>query len=92
MVSHVLKRNGSRQAFNAGKLKRAVERAAKDAKLGMAKRKELLKEVVDPLANLVKKKRLVRASALRKALLGRLERRAKSAAAAWRSFDRKHKK
>ncbi len=89
MATHVIKKSGKRQAFSLAKLKRSVERSARDAGLGAAKRKELLKDVVMPLAKLLKRKRAVRASALRRALLGRLERKAKSAARAWRAFEKR---
>ena len=89
MATHVIKKDGRRQAFSLAKLKRSVERSAKDAGLSAAKIKELLKNVVMPLAKLLKSKRAVKASALRKALLGRLERKAKSAARAWRSFEKR---
>lgn len=91
MVSHVIKKCGKRQAFSAAKLKRAVEKAARDAKLGGSKAKALAKEVVDPLVRVLKRKKAIRASALRKAVLGRIERRAKAVATAWKRFDRKRR-
>ena len=91
MVSHVLKKGGKRQAFSTAKLRRAIERSAKDAKLKAPKAKKLVGEVVDPLVKVLKKKRVVRASALRKAMLGLIERRAKAVARAWRKFDKKKK-
>lgn len=91
MVSHVIKKSGKRQAFSVAKLKRAVEKAAKDAKLRGSKAKTLAKEVVDPLVKALKRKKTVRASALRKAVLGRIERRAKAVATAWKRFDRKRR-
>ncbi len=87
MVSHVIKKDGKRQAFSVAKLRRSIERAAKDAKLKGSK--ALVKEVVDPLVKALKRKKTVRASALRKAVLGRIERRAKAVATAWKRFDRK---
>lgn len=87
MVSHVIKKGGKKQAFSVAKLRRSVERAAKDAKLKGSK--ALVKEVVDPLVKALKKRKTIKASALRKAMLGRIERRAKAVASAWKRFDRK---
>lgn len=87
----VIKRDGKRQAFMPGKVRKAVDMAARDAKLPMAKRKELVKEVAEPVIKHYKNKS-VRVSALRKAILGRLERRSKAASAAWKRYDRKRRK
>lgn len=92
MVFHVIKRSGKKQAFSIAKLKRAVEKAAKDAKLSAAKRKKLVAEVVSPLVKTLKRKKMIKASALRKVVLGRIGRRAKAVAAAWKRFDRKKKR
>jgi len=91
MVSHVLKKSGKKQAFSAAKLRKSIEKSAKDAKLKATQTKKLIKEVVDPLVKILKKKKVVRASALRKAMLGRIERRAKAVANAWKKFDKKKK-
>lgn len=92
MVSHVIKKSGKKQAFSIAKLKRAIERAAKDAKLSAAKRKKLAAEVVSPLVKALKSRKVIKASALRKAVLGRVERRAKAVASAWKRFDRKKRR
>ena len=84
----VLKRGGRRQAFSAAKLRRSVEKAAKDGKVSAGRRKELQKEVADTAIKHYEGKRTVRAADLRRAILGRLDRRAKAASAAWRRYDR----
>ena len=88
-MTKVLKRNGKRQNFLPGKVRKGVEGAAKDAELSPKRRKELLAEVAEPVIALMKKKRTIRAVDLRKSLLGRIDRRSKKAGNAWRRFDRK---
>lgn len=89
-MGSVLKKGGKKQAFMPGKIRKAVETAAKDAGLDAGKRKDLVKEVAEPVIKHYKN-RSTRASVLRKAILGRLDRRAKSVSAAWRRYDRKKK-
>jgi len=91
-MTTVVKKGGKRQAFSPAKIRRSVERAAKDAKVPPAKRKKLVKEVCDPAIALMKKKRSIKAADIRRSLLGRLARKSKKAASAWRKFDKKKKK
>lgn len=85
----VIKRSGKKQAFSGEKIKKAVEKAARDAGISGLKKNNLIKEVAVPVINLYKKKRAVKAVDLRKSILKRLGRRAKSAVAAWRRFEKK---
>ncbi|MBI4116758.1 hypothetical protein HY449_03380 [Candidatus Pacearchaeota archaeon] len=85
----VIKRNGKAQAFSGEKIKKAVEKAAKDAGISSLKRNELIQEVAVPVINLYKNKRAVKAVELRKSILKRLGRRAKSAVSAWRRYEKR---
>lgn len=87
----VIKRDGKRQSFNASKLRKSIEKAAKEAGMSAGKRKELIKEISEPVIKLYKN-RSVKAVALRRSILGRLDRKAKSVSKAWRRHDRKKRK
>ncbi len=91
-MTTVIKRGGRKQSFSPGKIKKAVEKAAKEAKVPKAKRDKLVKEVAGAVIALFGKKRSVKAIAIRKAVLSRLERKSKAAAAAWRMGERKKKR
>ena len=91
-MTKVLKKGGKKQAFSVSKLKKSIEKAAKDAGLPNSKIKVLVKEVAEPVIALAKKKRTVKAAALRRAILGRLDRKAKAVSNAWRRYDRKKKR
>lgn len=87
----IIKKGGRIQAFNPAKIRNSISRAAKEAKVSSIKEKQLLKNVADPVINLTKKKKIVKSTDLRRSLLGRLERRAKTVSKAWKRFDRKNK-
>lgn len=89
---HVIKRSGKKQAFMPSKLRRSVEKAAKEAGISSGKIKILVNEVVDPFINITKKKRVVKAVEIRKSVLRRIERRMKSVASAWRRHEKKKRK
>lgn len=84
---NVTKKGGKKQSFMPIKIRRSVEKSAKDAKLSLAKKKQLVEEVAEPVIALAEKKAM-RTSALRKSILGRIERRSKKAATAWRKFEK----
>ena len=86
----VIKRDGKRQAFSPAKVRKSIESAGKDANLSKSKIQELVKEVANSVIALYSKKR-VKAVQLRKSILRRLNRRAKSVSAAWRRFERNKK-
>lgn len=88
-MTTVIKKGGKRQAFIPNKIRRAVVMAAKEAKLSPAKIKGLVKEVAEPAISFYKKKKLVKSTDIRRALLGRLNRRAKAVSASWRRFQNK---
>ncbi len=89
-MTEVIKRGGKkRQAFSPSKIKGAITKAAKEAGLSPKKSEELAKEVGGGVVGFFGKKRVVKATDIRKSILRRLERRAKSVAAKWRSFERK---
>ncbi len=90
-MGKVVKRDGRRVAFNAAKLRRSVASAAKEAGLSSSRIKELLEEVAEPVIKSYKN-RTVKATKLRTLLLGRLDRKSKKVAKAWRVYDRKKKK
>ena len=89
-MGSVIKRGGKRQAFSGSKIKRAAEKAARDAGISSLKRNELIKEVAEPVIKLYKNKK-VKSTILRKSILRRLGRKAKAAVSAWRRYENRKK-
>lgn len=85
----VIKRGGKKQVFSGGKIKSAIEKAAKDAGISSLRRNELVKEVAVPVIDLYKGKRAVKAVELRRSILKRLQSRAKSVVSAWQKYEKK---
>ena len=88
----VLKKDGRKVAFAVAKLKRSIDKAGKDAKISLSRRRELVKEIAEPVIKAAKKRKLVKSSELRRAILGKLDRKSKKVSAAWRRHDRRIKK
>ncbi|MBU1203739.1 MAG: hypothetical protein KKG60_01580 [Nanoarchaeota archaeon] len=91
-MTYVLKKGGKKQAFSGAKIRSSVEKAAKDAKVPAMKRKILIREVAEPVIRLFKKKRSIKATVLRKSILGRLDRKLKKVSTCWRRYEKKKRK
>ena len=87
----VIKRDGKRQAFSVAKVRRSLQMAAREAGVSASKVRELTRDVADAVIKDYRSKR-VKATYLRRVILRRIDRRAKSVSAAWRRFDRKRKR
>jgi len=92
MVDTIIKKDGRRQKFSKTKIERAIDKAAREAKVSAAKRKEICKEIANGIVESLKRRKTISASELRTRVLRRLETRSKAAVAAWRRYDRRMKK
>jgi len=85
----VVKRSGRRQKFSIAKLERGLTKAFKEAKVSSARARENVTEIADSVYSSIRRRRSIRAVDLRRRVLGRLDRRSRAAARAWRSYDRR---
>jgi len=91
-MTQVIKKSGRRQAFSPAKIKHSIKKAAEEARISSAKTRELVKDVGESVIDLYKRKKLVKTIDLRKSILGRLNRKAKSVASAWRRYEKRKKR
>ncbi len=92
-MTQVIKRGGiKRQSFSPAKIKNAIRKASKEAGFSKTKIEEIVKKVGNSAIDFYKKKRVVKATAIRKSILGRLGRISKTIASAWKRYEKKKKK
>ena len=87
----IIRKNKKIVAFSAAKLKRGILRAGKDAKINAKELKQIVRKVSAPVIRAIRKRRSVKSSAIRKAVLARLDKSYKNIAKAWRKYDKKKK-
>lgn len=87
MATQVIKRDGSTQPFDAGKMRRSIEAACKDAGLSEDQVRKTTEEVFNVAQNSAAAKEEIATSALKQTILGELDRVEPNAAAAWRRHD-----
>jgi transcriptional regulator NrdR family protein len=91
-MTKVIKRGGKTQKFNPSKIKKSVMAALRDAKVPKPKRAKIVREVAGPVIKACRKRKSVKASAIRSLVVPKLRKKCKEAAAAWLKYERKHRK
>jgi len=89
-MTQVIKRGGKkREAFSPSKIKNAIAKSAKEAGFSSSKIEEVVKDVGNGVIGFFGKKKVVKAVDIRRSVLGRLERSAKSVAVQWKKFEKR---
>jgi len=87
MAQQVIKRDGTKEPFDAEKVKKAIELAAGEAGLAPERTGEVVKQVSDAVLEFAAEKEEVATSELREKALSELEKVEPSVAEAWRKYD-----
>ena len=88
-MTTVIKRGGSRQKFMPSKIKKAIASALRSAKVPKKKADVIVAQVGGSVIALFKKRKLVKATEIGKAVGTRLATKSKAAAAKWRGQEKK---
>jgi len=87
-MGYVIKRGGKKQLFSSARIRKSIQEAAKDARFSPAKTREFVKEIGNSVIKQYKGKRSLKSIVLRRSILGRLDRKVKSVANAWRRYEK----
>jgi len=91
VMTMVVKRNGKKERFVAGKIVRAIEAAAREANMPEAKAARIARDAPRNMIEYSKKEREIRSTTIRENILNRLDHSAPEISRAWRDFDRRTK-
>ena len=91
-MTKVIKKGGKEQKFVPNKIKRAINKAAMEAKLPPAERKTLVRIVGGAVTKACKRRKTIKATEIRNMVVSKLQKKSKPVAAAWRKFEKRHKK
>ena len=84
MATHVIKKDGSEQPFDADKMKRSIEAACNDAQLGPERTSEVAEQVAQVALDAASGKEKIATSELKTVIFSELDRVEPLASAAWR--------
>jgi len=90
-MSIVVKRDGKREKFDSGKIKRSIENAAREADIPEDRRKALQRTVAKNIIRSGSNDKEVRSTELRDRILLKLDSEEPRVARSWRDHDREAK-
>jgi transcriptional regulator NrdR family protein len=88
---NVIKKGGKEQKFVPNKIKRAINKAAMDAKMAPAERKILVRVVGGAVIKACRKRKTVNSSVIRKLIVQKLRTKARPVALSWIKYEKRHK-
>jgi transcriptional regulator NrdR family protein len=91
-MTTVIKRGGRKQKFSPSKIKKAVMGALREAKVPKPKRARIIREVTGPVIKACRRRKTIKATAIRSLVVPRLRKKSREAASAWLKYERKHRK
>lgn len=86
MATNVVKKDGSKQPFDEGKIRRSIEATCQDAGLATEKTQEVVGQVLPVALNAAVAKEEIATSELGDVVLAELEKAEPAAAEAWRKY------
>lgn len=91
MAKEVIKRDGTKEPFDPGKIKGSIAAAAKLTNLSEERKNEVVEEVASAVIQFADSKEAIATSKIREKILSELDRIEPSVSAAWRAYDREKK-
>lgn len=88
MATQVVKKDGSKQDFDPGKIRNAVSMAAKEAGISEDKKDEVVEQVVSAVMGIIQGKEEVTSTEIKTKVLMELDNIEPSVSDAWRKYDR----
>lgn len=91
MAKEVIKKDGSKQLFDAGKIKKAISMAANRTGLSEERKNEVAGRVANAVIQMADAKEEIATSEIREKVLSELDAMEPSVAESWRKYDQEKK-
>ncbi len=91
-MTKVIKKGGKEQKFVPNKIKRAINKAAMEAKLPPAERKILVRVVGGAVIKACRRRKTIKSSMIRRLIVHKLQTKARPVASAWIKYEKRHKR
>ena len=86
MANFVIKRDGTKEPFDAEKIKRAIAGAAQRTNLPEERKKEVVEQVLSAALQLAREKEEIKTSEIKEKILSELDAIESSVSEAWRKY------
>ena len=91
MAKEVIKKDGTKEPFDAEKIRKAIAAAAGQADLSEERKDEVVEQVAATVIQMADAKEEIATSEIKEKVLSELDRIEPSASAAWRKYDEENK-
>ena len=91
-MTHVVKRDGAVESFNADKLIRSLKKAAIDSNRSLEDMESIIAPITDEIRRTAEQKETIDTKTIRSMILKELDTRASPVSFAWRKFEKRYKK
>jgi len=91
MANQVIKKDGTKQPFDAEKIRKSIRAAADEAGLSEERKNEIVEQVATTVIQMAEGKEEIATSEIREKILGELDNLEPSVSAAWRKYDQENK-
>ena len=90
-MTRVIKKKGSIEAFNPGKIKGSLQKAAIDAGYSLDEKKDIISQILVNINKKIDADEEVKSETIKMCLLTELDKCEPYIAKSWRNFDKKYK-
>ncbi|MFH1337587.1 MAG: ATP cone domain-containing protein [Nanoarchaeota archaeon] len=87
-MTKIIKRDGKREPFDADKLRRSIEAAARESKISDERARKVVERVARSVTKIAEKKREIETRAISERILKELDATEPAVSEAWRNFDK----
>ena len=91
IIMNVIKRRGSREAYDPSKIRASLEKAAIDAGYSPEEKREIIEKVYQTVTEKIKGEEDIKTDTIRMCLLTELDKCEPYIARSWRRFEKKYK-
>lgn len=91
-MTHVVKRSGAIESFNADKLIRSLKKAAIDSDRNLEDMQGIIAPITEDICRIAEQKETIDTKTIRHMVLEQLDTRASPVSFAWRKFEKRYKK
>ena len=91
-MTHVVKKSGAIESFNADKLIRSLKKASIDSDRNLQDMQDIIAPITNDIRRIAEQKETIDTKTIRSMVLDQLDTRASPVSFAWRKFEKRYKK
>ena len=91
-MTKIIKKDNKREAFDADKLRKSIESAARESEISEERAKEVTDNVAKTVIEIVEKEKEIETQSIRKMILKELDSAEPAVSESWRKYDKNRRR